>query len=110
VKQLNSKQMDVLSMAPAGSAGLDESTGGGLVGGSVTPADAEEVLRGTLRWENERAARVEAELRARIERLQPELTGKRAQRQAQARTTAEHAAERNKGRARLREFRGVDKP
>jgi circadian clock protein KaiC len=106
--------MDVLSRAPAGSAGLDESTGGGLVGGSVTPADAcaagEEVLRGTLRWENERAARVEAEPRARIERLQPELTGKRAQRQAQACTTAEHAAERNKGRARLRELRGVDKP
>lgn len=112
----HSNQVRELILSDAGVTLADAYTAGG------------EVLMGTLRWEKERAARVarletetladqkqaallaeEAELRARIGRLQQELTGKRAQRQAQARTTAEHAAEGNKGRARLHELRGVDK-
>jgi circadian clock protein KaiC len=113
----HSNQVRELILSDAGVTLADAYTAGG------------EVLMGTLRWEKERAARAaraetetladqkqaalqaeEAELRARIERLQQELTGKRAERQAQGRAAAKRAAERTQGRARLGELRGVDEP
>jgi circadian clock protein KaiC len=97
----------------------------------VTLADAYtaggEVLMGTLRWEKELAVRAaredsqvttqqqanllvheQAELEARLKALHLEIEAKRAQRQALGRLAASRAEETVRGRARLRQLRGVD--
>jgi circadian clock protein KaiC len=102
-----------------------------LSDGGVTLADAYtaggEVLMGTLRWEKERAERVEhevtevagnlkrvrldaeeAELQVRVKSLQVELEAKQVEKALLARTTATHKGELTRGRIRMGELRGAD--
>jgi circadian clock protein KaiC len=102
-----------------------------LSDGGVTLADTYtaggEVLMGTLRWEKERAERVEhevtevagnlkrvrldaeeAELQVRVKSLQVELEAKQVEKALLARTTATHKGELTRGRTRMGELRGAD--
>jgi circadian clock protein KaiC len=100
-----------------------------LSDGGVTLTDAYsaggEVLMGTLRWEKERADRVDyevsevasrlkrvrldaeaAELEVRAKSLQVELEAKKVEKALLARTTESRKGELSRGRTRLRELRG----
>jgi circadian clock protein KaiC len=102
-----------------------------LSDGGVTLADTYtaggEVLMGTLRWEKERAERVEhevtevagnlkrvrldaeeAELQVRVKSLQVELEAKQVEKALLARTTATRKGELSRGRTRMGELRGAD--
>jgi len=102
-----------------------------LTDAGVTLADAYtaggEVLMGTLRWEKERAERVEkevtevagtlkrvrldaeeAELEVRMKSLHVELEAKQVEKSLLARTTESRERELSRGRTRMRELRGAD--
>jgi len=86
-----------------------------------------EVLMGTLRWEKERAVRLdaemaevaarlkrvrldaeEAELEVRLKSLQTELVAKRTEKSLLARATESREGEASEGNTQLRELRGAD--
>jgi circadian clock protein KaiC len=111
----HSNQVRELILSDAGVTLADTYTAGG------------EVLMGTLRWEKERAERVEheatevagklkrvrldaeeAELQVRVKSLQVELEAKQVEKALLARTWAIHKGELTRGRTRMGELRGAD--